>query len=57
MSMRKSIFTLAVMLVAALFVTTSCGNKSQKQVQEESQAGQVNNFRNQPLAVAVGAAR
>ncbi len=45
MSMRKSIFTLAVMIVAALFVTTSCGNKSQKQAQEESQAGQVNNFR------------
>ena len=45
MSMRKSIFTLAVMIVAALFVTTSCRNKSQKQAQEESQAGQVNNFR------------
>ena len=43
--MRKSIFTLAVMLIAALFVTTSCGNKSQKQAQEETQAGQVNNFR------------
>ena len=45
MSIRKSIFTLAVMIATALFVTTSCGNKSQKQAQEETQAGQVNNFR------------
>ena len=34
---------LAVAMIAAMFVTTSCGNKAQKQ--DETQAGQVNNFR------------
>ena len=40
--MKKNIFTLAVIMMA-LFVTTSCQNKSQNQTQNE--AGQVNNFR------------
>ena len=40
--MKKNLVILAVALMAAVGVTTSCGNKPQK---EESQAGQVNNFR------------
>ena len=40
--MKKIILSLAV-VIAALFVTTSCQNKSQNQTQSE--AGQVNNFR------------
>lgn len=40
--MRKSIITLAL-IAAALFLTTSCQNKSQEQAQD--QTGQVNNFR------------
>ena len=40
--MKKIILSLAV-IFAALFVTTSCQNKSQNQAQDE--AGQVNNFR------------
>ena len=40
--MRKSVFTLAV-IMSALFVFTSCQNKSQNEVQD--QTGQVNNFR------------
>ena len=34
---------LAVAMIAAMCLTTSCGNKAQKQ--DETQAGQVNNFR------------
>ena len=41
--MRKNILMLAVAMIAAMCVTTSCGNKAQKQ--DETQAGQVNNFR------------
>nr|AND66077.1 cellulase [Xylanibacter ruminicola] len=41
--MRKNILMLAVAIIAAMCVTTSCGNKAQKQ--DETQAGQVNNFR------------
>ena len=40
--MRKSILALAV-IISALFVTTSCKNKGQDQ--DQTQAGQVNNFR------------
>ena len=40
--MKKIILSLAAVF-AALFVTTSCQNKSQNQAQDE--AGQVNNFR------------
>ena len=40
--MRKYVFTLAV-IISALFVTTSCKNKGQDQ--DQTQAGQVNNFR------------
>ena len=40
--MRKNLFTLAL-IAAAMFLTTSCQNKSQDQAQD--QAGQVNNFR------------
>ena len=40
--MRKSVFTLAV-IMSALFAFTSCQNKSQNEVQD--QTGQVNNFR------------
>ena len=40
--MRKSVFTLAV-IMSALFVFTSCQNKSQNEAQD--QTGQVNNFR------------
>ena len=40
--MKKSIITLAV-IIAAMFATTSCQNKSQNQNQD--QAGTVNNFR------------
>ena len=40
--MRKAVFTLAV-IISALFVTTSCQNKSKSE--SETQAGQVNNFR------------
>ena len=41
--MRKNILMLAVAMIAAMCLTTSCGNKAQKQ--DETQAGQVNNFR------------
>ncbi len=40
--MRKYVFTLAV-IISALFLTTSCKNKGQDQ--DQTQAGQVNNFR------------
>ena len=40
--MRKSIFTLTI-IFAALFVTTSCQNKSKSE--NDNQTGQVNNFR------------
>ena len=40
--MRKSILALAV-IISALFLTTSCKNKGQDQ--DQTQAGQVNNFR------------
>jgi endoglucanase len=40
--MRKNLFVLAL-IAAAMFLTTSCQNKSQEQAQD--QAGQVNNFR------------
>ena len=40
--MKKSIITLAV-IIAAMFATTSCQNKSQNQNQD--QTGTVNNFR------------
>ena len=40
--MKKSIITLAV-IIAAMFATTSCQNKSQNQIQD--QTGTVNNFR------------
>ena len=40
--MRKSILALAV-IISALFLTTSCKNKGQNQ--NQTQAGQVNNFR------------
>ncbi|MBR2230157.1 MAG: cellulase family glycosylhydrolase [Prevotella sp.] len=40
--MRKNLFFIAVM-IAALFVTTSCQNKGQNEAQD--QTGQVNNFR------------
>ena len=40
--MRKSILALAV-IISALFLTTSCKNKVQDQ--DQTQAGQVNNFR------------
>ena len=40
--MRKYVFTLAV-IISALFFTTSCKNKGQDQ--DQTQAGQVNNFR------------
>ena len=42
--MSKKVITLAV-IIAALFVTMSCQNKSQSQSQNQDQAGQVNNFR------------
>ena len=42
--MRRISITLAVIL-AALFLTTSCKNKSQNKAQEETNSGQVNNFR------------
>ena len=40
--MRKYVFTIAL-IVAALFLTTSCQNKNQSQ--DQNQTGQVNNFR------------